>query len=125
MIAKTFFFALQHKLQQSAKKKFHVSFNKNTPLNAHWIFIFVHEFQEYESVFFYVVDQHFLFTICLSEKCIFVDAGAVHESSRGLHRVCTVFFFGYHWIELVFILQLRFMISLKGHLNKGAYYSSL
>lgn len=110
--AKTF--SLQY-TNCGSPKNFHVSFNnfflfERTQIPRIWIRILC-------------VAATLPFQYAYPKNVSFFDVSA-RIKSWFTSRVYDFFF--YHWIECFFSLcsATRFMISLKGHLNKGAYYSS-
>lgn len=107
------FFVLLHKLRRSEKIRFPNIFERTLDF---YVYLDM-DSENMNPYFFLRCRPTFPFHKMLIRKMYLFDAGTVHESSLFLHRVCTVLF-------AFFILQLGFMISLKGHLNKGAYYSS-
>lgn len=106
-------FALVRKLRQP-KFFLHASFPRTKIFErTRILFFFVHRFLRiWIRILCVCATLHF--HCMLIQKMYLFDVSARIESSCGLHRVCT-----FCTIRLsVFFINSRFMISLKGHLNK-------
>lgn len=80
----------QSKKRREKRKKMHASKDKNDLQTEQGFFCclaFVYGFWEYGFAFYVVARKR-----CLIRKMYLFDV-LVHESSRGLHRVCTLCFF--------------------------------